>query len=255
MPLWPLRRASGWSDVRTKKTMVVLVTLSLAGTVACSASKSGGTRLLDELETMLQSSSSKVDDVVSVRKQVAGIPVDELTSEQQIIRNKLLRDSDAFLGRLTTSELDASITSARIEVANQAEVIAAGHASPSTESRFLTELKEVTKEVIEEEGCGLILDAVAPSQRPAEPGKDAESEDDPATSAFKKLSARWAPSFLNRAVAWVEYSKSVAKDANQFAEAVVADPDAYVLFISRPELQRAAAAYARACYSTPRPIF
>lgn len=229
--------------------------LSLASTVACSATKSGGTRLLDELGTMLQSSSSKVDDVVSVRKQVADIPVSELTSEQQTLRNSLFRDSDAFLGRLTTSELDASITSARIEVASQAEVILASHALPGTKSEFLADLKEVTEEVIEEEGCQLILDAVVPSQRPLEPGKDAESEGDPATSAFKKLSARWLPSSFSRAVAWVEYGESVAKDAQQFADAVAADPDAYVPFISRPEVQRAAAAYARACYATPRSIF
>lgn len=241
--------------MRTTRFLVLVVALSLAGAfVSCSAAKSGGARLLDELGTVLQSSSSKMDDVLTVRQRLADVPIGELTSEQQALRNTLFRESDAFLARLTTSELDGSISSARTKAAIQAEAIAEYHAQPGSKTDFLTDLKEVTEEVIEEEGCGLILDTIAPSQRPAEAGKDADSQGGPIDSAFKKLSARWLPSSLNTAVAWAEYGESVAKDAEQFAEAVAADPEAYIPFISRPQVLRTAGVYARACYSTPRPI-
>ncbi|MHA7305497.1 hypothetical protein ACX80E_09670 [Arthrobacter sp. TMN-49] len=231
----------------------VAVTVLCLGTLSCGA-KQAGNVALKEFEVLTKSSSVQLDDFLKYRKRVVDLPETVLTADEQALRVSLYRSSDTLLATLTTTELDASVAVARAEATVAARRLAENAAPPNSPASFFADLKQATKEVIEEQGCELVLDSIAPPARPSDGGSDGAAETNPAFKVIQKLSQRWTRTSLDQTLQWVEYGESIAADAQQFASAVAVNQGDYVQFLSRPQVLRAAAAYLRACYAPPRPI-
>jgi hypothetical protein len=97
-----------------------------------------------------------------------------------------------------------------------------------------------------------LLDQVAPA--PDEPGEHKAWTDPVQEVVDRMIERRWnppGPDRWGRFVAWQTYVTGIVQDADQLANALVADPSQTTLFL-RPPVQRAAMAYARFCYPTPK---
>lgn len=229
--------------------------LAVTGTLvpSCSAAKPSSAKALEEFASLFRSSPSKIDELVLAGKKIENVPNSQWTSEQQELRRRLFHAYNVNLAGVVMSEVDAAVVVARAQARDSAAVTVLANASPENKPDFLDDLVQATLEVVEEQACAMMLDMMAPAEKPTDSGKAADRRDEVFVAVTKKLSARWQPESLVQAVAWVEYAVGVEKDAKRFADALSANPTAYT-FLGKPPMTQITAAYLRACYSTPKLI-
>ena len=239
-----------WSTTRRALVgVVVLVLVSACGGGTSSAGKAA----LRGLGGLGDEAGASADDILRQQRQLRSLSDDVFSNADLERRATLLASSDAWLARAVVTEVDRTVAAAVAEAAASAEQVAAQSAL-SGDRTFLQDLSEVTKDVLIGQACGVVLDQLAPDERPEQPGKGSKWEE-PAQEAVDKLvAARWPFAFVRAAVQWTYYSRSVVKDGEQVAAALSDDPGAYVQFAASPAVSRAAVVYLRTCYDPPRPF-
>ncbi|WP_207346202.1 hypothetical protein [Arthrobacter sp. E3] len=260
-----------WMVVRMKvpfriSALLLAGLLAASGTLvsscgAGSATKSTSTlvrpifsKALDKLGTVVKSSPNEIDDLVLARKDIDNISTSTWTTKEKALSLPVFQEYNVNLARVALSQADTAVLAARTQARTNASATVATTSMVENEPRFMDDLIQATEEVVEEQACSMIFDMIAPAEKPAEKGKDADSGVGVVAAVTKKLSARWQPASLTKAVAWVDYVAGVEKDAKQFADAVSANPTSYS-FLGKPSMAQITVAYLRACYATPKAIF
>lgn len=235
--------------------LLLAVLLAATGTLVSSCgAKPSSVKALEEFVALMRSSPSKIDDLVLAGKKVESIPTSQWSSKQLALKRNVFQEYNVNLARLALSQADTAVLAARTQARTNVSATVATTSMVENEPRFLDDLIQATEEVVEEQACSMIFDMIAPAEKPTEKGKDADSGVGVFAAVTRKLSARWQPASLTKAVAWVDYVAGVEKDAKQFADAVSANPTSYS-FLGKPAMAQITVAYLRACYATPKAIF
>lgn len=176
-----------------------------------------------------------------------------LSDEERALQSQLLAQTDQRVLRLSTAAMDQLASSAERTAGDTAKSTAETAVKRPVKPTFAQDLTDVTEELVKEHACQLVLDQVAPA--PEEPGKSQSWTDLPAEVVGRMVSKRWArPSHKwDEFLAWDQYVAGVAEDGSRVAKSLLADDSTIELF-ARPSVQRAALAYARFCYATPRSV-
>jgi len=232
--------------VRQRVAALGLVALAVLATGArCGTSPEELATLQSTLRADSGYSLTLVEDARSVKN------LSDLSEEDLSLQRQLLRATDHRVLTFTAVEMDATAASARSTANAAADATAASVVVQEARPGFTEDLKEVTRELVREQACQAVLDEVAPPPNP--PGYH-ETWTDLVSEVVARMVARgWPrpPDQWSRYVVWADYVSGVAEDADQLSNALLADPADIELF-ARPSVQRAALAYARVCYQTPR---
>lgn len=230
-----------------------LCVLLLATVTGCPWQKTSATAT-KALATMTRAADSDADDLLRQNKTLIGLPKNDFTDEDWVIRTRALQEAEPFVLDAAADTVDASLVGAYRSAATEAASTASKSLTTTTaKQEFLTDLTEVTKDQAISVACGNILDVLAPDDRPAEPGAWSEVQDVVEEVIVKLVTRGWARASVEGAVDWGYYTTSVTEDAERF----VAAADGYstqtvVQLLGRPPVQRALMVYLRTCYSPPR---
>jgi hypothetical protein len=174
-----------------------------------------------------------------------------LSSEDRVLQRQLLARTDQRVLDIAVFAMDAKVATARTTVDATAVQTADDAILTDVKPQFLENLKDVTKDLVKEEACQAVLDQVSPP--PDEPGEKrqwtdlvGEVIDRMVTKGWARPQGRW-----EQYIEWAGYGQGLAEDASQVTSGLLAGSTSIELF-ARPPVQRAAVAYARYCYATPR---
>lgn len=240
--------------MRTVKTMVVGVAFALLLSIgACGGADDLG-RAGDEIVEGGREVLRRAEPAPGPAKPPPARPAPPRDSENPLSIVPAHQVVDVQLAEALASEIDPLIR-AQYQQLDQRAVRVVDTAVPLQPENLPDRynVQEVTKELIVDAACQVVLDQIAPDQQPEEPGKGS-AWTDPAMAAAEKLRARGKLSLAADAMAWVDYGQSVLEDGAQVADAVLADPDPYIRLGTRPPVARAIVVYARMCYAPPRSI-
>lgn len=229
----------------TARPMVLGLLLSLVFVTGakCSSNELGSLRIALRNEDGV--SGGLLDDARSV-KGLTGLSADD-----RVLQGKLLAETDQRILTSASRAMDTTASSARSTADAAAAATASGAQISPAPPRFTRDLEEVTKELVKEQACQAVLDQVAPT--PQETGQGQTSTDLVGEVVDRMVQRRWnrPTDRWDRILAWQTYVTGVVQDADQLTQGLLADPSQTTL-LARPPVQRAALAYARFCYETPR---
>lgn len=176
-----------------------------------------------------------------------------LSNEERALQSQLLAQIDQRLLLSATAAMDQVASSAGRSAVDAASATVESAVKRPVKATFAQDLKDVTAELVKDQACQSMLDQVAPA--PKEPGEGKSWTDLPAEVVERMVSKRWArpANQWDEFLAWDQYVAGVVDDASKVAQALLADDSRIELF-ARPPVQRAALAYARYCYVTPRSV-
>ena len=199
--------------------------------------------------------SSPLDDLARQRETLRKLPDSAFSKEDLALRSKLLSRSGSILVDLHVQLIDQNVSTQLGKLSEQANLIQTAVLSKAGTwpDSFRTDFRNATKEVITDVACGLILDQIAPEQRPEEPGQATPAEQ-AGSQLLQKLASRWTPTSYKNLVNWIEYAESVATDAGQLALNLDGYSDLYLQALSNPGVRKAVVVYLRTCYSPPKPF-
>ena len=124
--------------------------------------------------------------------------------------------------------------------------------SREVHSNFIRDLKEETQKAIKSAACDQIIEALSPDQE-GQPSPSQAMPHDYAEKAIANLAAKnWEPGSVRRIVEWIEWNQKVIKDGQQVANAVEANPEVYIWYLSKPPVRRGVIAWTKYCYARPR---
>jgi hypothetical protein len=242
--------------VRSMAATCLCVVLLLS-TAACgggtSKSAQSALRAVDDL--VGAGKTTPLDDLARQRETLRSLPDSAFSAEDLKLRNSLLTRSGSLLVDLHVTLIDNTVRTQLGKLTERANLIRTAVLSRTATwpETFRTDFTNATKEVITEVACGLILDQIAPEQRPSEPGA-ASTAEKAGTQLLQKLASRWVPTSYQRLVDWQEYAESVATDADQLALNLDGYSEVYIRALSNPGVRKAVVVYLRTCYSPPKPF-
>lgn len=221
----------------------------IVATLFVTGAKCGSPEELTSLQNALRNGDSAGEELLGKARSVKTLS--ELSAEDQLLRRRLLAQTDAQILSSAADAMDTTVQSADRTADAASHFTASGAVTVQVRPKFIEDLKEVAKELAKEQACQAVLDLVAP--KPEEPGEQqtwtdivSEVVDRMATRQWNLTADSW-----NQFVEWQKYVDGVADDTDQLTQALLANPDSIKLF-ARPPVQRAALAYARYCYETPK---
>lgn len=220
----------------------------IAAAVLVSGAKCSPSEL-DALQAALHDEGGVSAEILGKARSVKTLS--GLSGEDLALQRQLLAETDARVLRSAAAAMDTTISSARSTADADAEATASAAVIGEVPSKFTEDLKEVTKEMVKDQACQAILDQVAPA--PDEPGEGKDWSDLVLEVVNRMVARQWKQpaSRWDNFVAWEEYASKVTQDGNQLAHTLLTDTSSIELFF-KPQMQRAALAYARFCYATPR---
>jgi hypothetical protein len=121
-------------------------------------------------------------------------------------------------------------------------------------TKFLADFTDVTKEVTTAVACGKILDRLAPTERPTEPGATTHGDLAAQEAVVKMASRRWPAAGYQWLVDWTYYIQSVKKDAHQFAQNIGGYSTDHLDALGNLVLRKAVLVYLRTCYTPPESV-
>jgi hypothetical protein len=194
------------------------------------------------------------DDLTRQRAALLNFPDEWFSTEDLAVRNALLQRSETLLIDLTVSFIDDAVKAQTNNLALQVMPVRKNVLSLTATwpQQFLADFTDVTKEVTTAVACGKILDRLAPTERPAEPGAASDGELAAQEAQTKLAARRWPTAAYQWLVDWSYYVQSVKKDAGQFALNIDGYSTAHIDALGNPGLRKAVLVYLRTCYTPPK---
>ncbi len=153
------------------------------------------------------------DDLTRQRAALRNFPDDWFSTEDLAVRNALLQRSETLLIDLTVSFIDDAIKAQTNTLALQAIPVRRNVLSLTATwpQQFLADFTDVTKEITTAVACGKILDHLAPTDRPTEPGASTNGDLAAQQAVVKLASRRWPAAGYQWLVDWTYYAQSVKR--------------------------------------------
>lgn len=229
------------------------ILLSGCGATTKPAAKSALTAMDDILKV---GQKAPLDDLSRQSADLRNLPDGFFSKPDLAKRNALLVRSESLVVDLSILGIDTALVSQKVVGSQQAKLITTSALSTSTtwKQKFVTDFTEVTTEVITDVACGKILDQIAPDQQPTIPGAATPAESATQDAVAKLAARQWPATGYRDLVDWVEYVESVAKNAEQFAQAIDGYSATYIVALGNPGVRKAVLVYLRTCYSPPKPF-
>ncbi len=223
----------------------------IVAAVLVSGARCGSPKELAALGKSLRTETGTGSGLLAKARSVKGLS--GLSGEERALQSQLLAQTDQRLLLSATAAMDQVASSAGRSAVDAANATAESAVTQPVKATFAQDLKDVTADLVKDQACQLVLDQVAPA--PEEHGEGKSWTDLPAEVVERMVSKRWPrpTDQWDDFLAWDQYVAGVADDASRVADALLADDSRIALF-ARPPVQRAALAYARFCYATPRSI-
>lgn len=237
--------------VRTT-ALVVLTAALLSGCKHSTARQA--LRLLEDVSNgvhaVAAADDARVTDLLARGRSLDALPAAQFTSDDLRLRTELLAQVDAVAAWAVDSWGSSWAREADVALQRSADPSASAAYLGLVPSAFLADLKAVTKEATK----GQVRDALfEPAiDPPPVPGDEQGWQGDVVAAAINRLSARYARADVARFVAWSTWQADVRKDSAALVQAVRTHPQPVVDLLSRPDVQRAAVAYAKLCHGPPR---
>lgn len=226
--------------MRTRSSAVVAIAVVLLLTAGrCDTGE------LSALKNALSHSDGVSGELLSDAKAVKGLS--GLSSEDRALQRQLLVETD----QRVVGDMDLRVTFARAAADTTAAETVQQAVVSDVRPEFVDDLTEVTKEMVKEAACQQVLDQVSPA--PKEPGVEKQWTDEVGEVIERMVLKGWdrPQGRGDQYIDWARYLEGVAKGTQQVASGLLNGSTDIELF-ARPPVQRAALAYARYCYATPR---
>lgn len=227
---------------------VCLVAVLVAITCGCGEPLKALSQAVKEAGGAKSVSASLLDEARKA-KSLSG-----LTPKEAEQRMALWRSVDDLVLRSAYAVADLTGQKAWAEIGEDASTIVQGTLlKTDQEGRFTNALMNITKEKVKGKACAFILDQVAPKP---EDSDQAAHSNDPISETIGELKRQgwsvpgddWRP-----VVKWAGWAQGVVNAADQVRTSVLNGTTDVELF-ARPQVSRAAIAYARFCYSPPKAV-
>jgi hypothetical protein len=178
----------------------------------------------------------------------------ELSPDEVSQRTALLKQVDDLVLRTAYAATDVTGQKAWAEIGNQlSTIVQTTLLRQDREGRLAEALVTITQEKVKGKACGFILDQVAPKPEDSDQAAHTEDPVSETIGELNRLGWRVPGNDWRPIVKWTEWAQGVVRAANQVYSSVLNGTTDVELF-ARPPVTRAAIAYARFCYATPKTV-